>query len=233
MRPIAVLTASGTNRDGEAVRALRAAGAEAELAPVGTPLHRYGGLVLPGGFSYGDALGAGTRWAMEIGEVVARFVEEADRPVLGICNGFQALVRAGLLPGPAGAPRQVTLTTNADGRFVCRWVELRSEPGNRAGIDLAISCPVAHHEGRLAVAEPAVADELTAAGQVLFRYTSGTNPNGSVGDIAGLCDATGTVWGLMPHPEDHLTAEQHPFPDRPGRVGLALFEAFVARAGAH
>lgn len=203
-------------------------------------LDRYDGVILPGGFSYGDALGAGMRWALEVGDAL-RSVVAAGRPVLGICNGFQVLVRAGLLPGeaagasdPAGAPREVTLTANAQGRFVCRWVALAVEPGNAAGLDAVlppvIACPVAHGEGRLAVRRPATVAALEAAGQVLFRYVEGTNPNGSVGDIAGLCDRRGLVWGLMPHPEDHLSDAQNPFPHRSGRAGLALFEAFVNRA---
>ncbi|MFN0026269.1 MAG: phosphoribosylformylglycinamidine synthase I [Acidimicrobiales bacterium] len=243
---IAVLIAPGTNRDGEAVRALELAGARAQLVHTGEPLEPFAGVVIPGGFSYGDALGAGMRWALEAGESVGRAVS-AGGVVLGICNGFQVLVRSGLLPGgdqPSSSDqpssfgarhgRQVTLTANAGGHFVCRWVALGAEPGNAAGLHprLAgvIACPVAHGEGRLATTHPSVVEDLQANGQILFRYVEGTNPNGSVADIAGLCDRTGRVWGLMPHPEDHLTEVQNPFPHRPGRAGLALFQAFVDRA---
>jgi len=247
---IGVLTAPGSNRDGEAARAVRLAGGEARIVAFGGSLDGFDGVILPGGFSYGDALGAGMRWALEVGDAVAA-VAAAGKPVLGICNGFQVLVRSGLLPGPfapggptgptepdgPGAPRSVTLTANAGGRFVCRWVTLAPEAGNNAGLAGVlpdrIACPVAHGEGRLAVRDPATVARLEAGGHVLFRYVEGTNPNGSVGDIAGLCDATGLVWGLMPHPEDHLVPAQNPFPHRPGRAGLALFEAFVSRARAN
>ena len=244
--PIAVLIAPGSNRDGEAARALTMAGALAEIVPIGDSLDRFAGVVLPGGFSYGDALGAGMRWALEAGQAVRAFAD-ASRPILGICNGFQVLVRAGLLPGEGAAtnpnptagptsprPRRVTLTANASGRFVCRWVSLATEPGNAAGLHgllpAVIACPVAHGEGRLAVQGEQALAQLQAEGNVLFRYVEGTNPNGSVADIAGLCDRRGLVWGLMPHPEDHLSNEQNPFPHRRGRAGLALFEAFVDRA---
>ena len=238
---IGVLTAPGSNRDGEAARAITMAGADAHIVAFDGSLDRFDGVVLPGGFSYGDALGAGMRWALEVGGAV-RAVAVSGRPVLGICNGFQVLVRSGLLPGGTVSPggteaRAVTLTANDHGRFVCRWVTLAVEPDNRAGLDRLLpgrlACPVAHGEGRLAVRDAATMARLEAGGHVLFRYVEGTNPNGSVGDIAGLCDTSGLVWGLMPHPEDHLTGTQNPFPHRPGREGLALFEAFVSRARAN
>ena len=237
---IAVLTAPGSNREGEAARAVTLAGGAATIVAIGDPIDRFDAAILPGGFSYGDALGAGMRWAFETGETMRAFAA-AGKPVLGICNGFQALVRAGLLPGdgPAAGPeheRTVTLTTNIQGRFVCRWVALAVAPGNAAGLGrrlpAVIACPVAHGEGRLAVRDAATLDALAANGNVLFRYVEGTNPNGSVGDIAGLCDRQGLVWGLMPHPEDHIVDMQNPFPHRRGRCGLALFEAFVSRARA-
>jgi phosphoribosylformylglycinamidine synthase len=208
------------------------AGGVAEIVLADTDLDRFAGVVVPGGFSHGDALGAGNRMALDCGPALAAFAG-SGRPLLGICNGFQVLVRAGLLPG-CGAT-DVTLTHNATGSFVCRWVTLAFPADSRAelGGDLTVACPVAHGEGRLAVSAPEVVARLDAAGQVLCRYAEASNPNGSVGDIAGLCNPAGNVWGLMPHPEDHLEAAQNPFPARPGREGLPLFEAFVARARAH
>jgi phosphoribosylformylglycinamidine synthase len=260
---VAVLHAPGTNRDGEAALALRAAGAEAtivlltDLAAGNDALDRYAGVVVPGGFSYGDALGAGNRLALEAGDALRAFAADGDRPVLGICNGFQALVRAGLLaadgrPGDGGgagpsatARRWATLAANANGRFECRWVTLAPDAGCTApwvaSIEHLVACPVAHGEGRIALGEGVEPAGVGDAGLVAFRYVARDgspaegayplNPNGSAGDIAGLANAAGNVVGLMPHPEDHVFAEQCAFGGRvAGRLGLALFEGFVGRA---
>ena len=166
-------------------------------------------------------------------------------PILGICNGFQALVRCGLLAGPIDVDekRQVTLTTNRSGRFECRWVSLRVEPNCRSTwlkpVTEIIRCPVAHGEGRLAVAADPVSRELDDRGLVAFRYVASDgdpihgrypdNPNGSAADIAGITDSSGAVVGLMPHPEDHVVSWQAPTASGHG-CGLPLFEAFVAAA---
>ncbi len=254
--PILIPHASGTNRDEEAVRAVAAAGGDPRIVAVGDLRGRpaafsgYAAVLLPGGFSYGDALGAGGRLALELRSwfgAELREVARSGRPILGICNGFQALVKSGLLSGPE--PRSFTLAANASGRFECRWVTLRVEPDCRSGWlgplrGSVIRCPVAHGEGRLAVTDPEAATALHKAGRVAFRYlASGTeggaapaaagaypaNPNGSVHDIAGMCDRTGAVVGLMPHPEDHIVDWQRPS-GPPGARGSALFEAFVAAA---
>ena len=269
MNTILILHASGTNRDGEALRAIELADGCAEIVHVNQlragecRLADYGGLLLPGGFSYGDALGAGARLALDLrvyfqGQLHA-FVE-SGRPVLGICNGFQTLVKAGVLPG--GLPgsyreatgrlpgsyredppllRRVTLTENAAGHFECRWVHL--EPNRKAGwladLDELIFCPIAHGEGNFQVDAPETLAELAAQELIAFRYVDagGTpaggrypiNPNGSVADIAGVCNARGNVLGLMPHPEDHVLPIQNPL-RRGDRSGLPLFRAFVAAA---
>ena len=257
--PMYVLHAPGTNRDQEAAWAGEEAGFNASIEHVAdlidgrAKLENAAALVVPGGFSYGDALGAGVRLALdlrlELAEVLKSFVASGGL-VLGICNGFQTLVKAGLLPGvdpareSASAPsvglteRRVTLTRNENGRFECRWVHLEVNTGARAGwlsgIDDLIHCPVAHGEGRFMVDDPSVATGLETAGLVAFRYVDADgrplegryplNPNGSVADIAGICDHTGQVVGLMPHPEDHIRHLQRPF-GPPGQSGLALFEA--------
>ncbi len=214
--PALVVAAPGTNRDRDVAFALDLAGAEpriallAELADSPELLDQARMLIVAGGFSYADALGAGRLFALELrralGDSLERFVE-AGRPVLGICNGFQTLVAAGLLPG---AGRRAALGHNVNGRFECRWVEL--EPSSRrcvwtAGLDEPIHCPIAHGEGRF-VAAAETLDELHTFDQVALRYR--INPNGSVDDIAGICDPTGVVLGLMPHPENHAVARQHP-----------------------
>ena len=147
----------------------------------------------------------------------------SGRPVIGICNGFQVLTRAGLLPGALGH--------NDHGRFDCRWVELAPEAGSHciwtSALDDPVHCPIAHGEGRYVHPDP---DGLAAAGQVALRYT-GSNPNGSVAGIAGVCDPSGVVLGLMPHPENHVIPRQHPRhrhdPTTTRTLGLRLFEAAV------
>jgi phosphoribosylformylglycinamidine synthase I len=258
--PVLIPHASGTNRDGEAAQAVELAGGDPRIVHVnelrsGTvKIADHAAVLLPGGFSYGDALGAGGRLALELRTWFADELDslvQAGKPVLGICNGFQVLVKAGLLPGPAGEPRRVTLTENARGHFECRWVTLRVESGRGSGIgsswlasigDSIIRCPIAHGEGRVVAADADVLARLESESMVAFRYqdagaapsddsdaANGTypaNPNGSDNDIAGICDTSGAVVGLMPHPEDHVLSWQRPSgPD--GTSGLPLFEAFV------
>jgi phosphoribosylformylglycinamidine synthase len=233
-----VLAAPGTNRHHDVAFALDLAGAEASTVLLGeavadpTLLDRAQILVAAGGFSYADALGAGRMWALELRHRLAAALESfvaAGKPVIGICNGFQVLTGAGLLPGALGH--------NADGRFHCEWVALRPEPATRSvwtvGLD-ELACPIAHGEGRYVHPDP---DSLRQRGQVALRY-AGHNPNGSVADIAGVGDPTGLVLGLMPHPENHVIARQHPEAARRRRRGdpppstgcLPLFENGVRHA---
>ncbi len=257
MKPTAlILHANGSNRDHEAAQAMQLAGAAAEIVHLSQlragrrEWADYQLLVLPGGFSYGDALGAGKLMALDLTAYFADAVNDfvaSGRPVIGICNGFQALVKAGLLPGPqsGAALPPATLTFNAAGRFECRWVTLLPQSGVCAwtsGLTEPIECPVAHGEGRFFLSDPAGVAALQAVGQIALTYghADGTpaggdypaNPNGSVGDIAGICNAAGNVLGLMPHPEDHLFAWQHPRWTRgPTRgLGLPLFQRGVAYA---
>jgi phosphoribosylformylglycinamidine synthase subunit PurQ / glutaminase len=195
---IAVTVFPGSNDDRDAAWALRVLGgrpvfvdhAEAELPPVAA-------VVVPGGFSYGDYLrcGALARLAPVMGAVV-RFAGEGGL-VLGICNGFQILCEAGLLPG--------VLCANAGLRFVCRDVEVRVERDatpftTRCLADQRLRLPVKHGEGRFFASQERLT-ELEAAGQVVLRYADGDNPNGSIGDVAALVNADANVMGLMPHPE--------------------------------
>ena len=247
MKPRAlVVHASGTNRDHDVVRALAMAGADPRIVHINAlrdgleRLSDHQMLVLPGGFSYGDDLGAGKLWAValrhRLGEDLDEFVA-AGRPVLGICNGFQALVKSGLLPAIDGmATQQATLTNNASGRFECRWVELETNRRSTSiwtGAHLRpVHCPVAHGEGRF-VTDPTTLAILEQSNQVALRYRVANpaapypdNPNGSMNNIAGITNPAGNVLGLMPHPENHIVAAQHPTRHRgeTGGSGLPLFE---------
>jgi phosphoribosylformylglycinamidine synthase subunit PurQ / glutaminase len=224
-----IVRAPGTNRDHDVAYALELAGARARrvaldaLAADLKQLDKAQMLVFAGGFSHADALGAGTLAALEVerwlGDDVRSFVE-SGRPVLGICNGFQILVRSGLLPG--------SLTGNAHGKFVCRWVTIETPAVSRSvwtsKIDGQIECPVAHGEGRY------LADDGIVSAHMALQYVDGTDPNGSDQHTAGVTDSTGLVLGLMPHPENHVLPRQHPrFHRGEGRgLALSLFDSGVA-----
>jgi phosphoribosylformylglycinamidine synthase len=196
---VAVVAFPGSNDERDAVWALGALGADARLAwhgdselPRGTSA-----VVLPGGFSYGDYLrcGAIARFAPAM-DAVSRFAEDGGL-VLGICNGFQILCEAGLLPG--------ALLPNSSLSFVCRDVNLRVERTDtfftsRCRPDQPLTIPVKHGEGRWYCA-PELLSELERRGQIVLRYEPGDNPNGSVADVAGVVSVRGNVFGLMPHPE--------------------------------
>ena len=221
-----VIRAPGTNCDNETAFAFRQAGAVAELVHVnrlisrGCRLADYQMMVIPGGFTYGDDISGGKVLANELklklGEDIARFIETGGL-ILGICNGFQVMVKAGILPGPEHDGALLTLTSNDSGRFECRWVHLAVNKESScvftSGID-SMYLPVAHGEGKV-VAAPEVLSSLNVPlyyadshGNMATDYPD--NPNGSVNGIAGICDATGRVFALMPHPERHIRGDQHP-----------------------
>ncbi len=216
-------------------------------------------VVIAGGFSYGDDVAAGRIFGLDLRAHLAgpfaAFVERGGF-VLGVCNGFQVLVDTGLLePGRSRAEREIALSGNAPGRYQCRWVLLEAhasacswlEPGTR------LPCPVAHAEGRVVLAGPSTRERLARNGQIALTYVDPglgaergaprdatdrlpypLNPNGSAADIAGLCDPTGRVLGLMPHPERNLHPWQHPTWSRRGPrdagEGLAFYRAMVDAA---
>jgi phosphoribosylformylglycinamidine synthase len=265
MKPKAlILQARGTNRDNDVADALSLAGAE----PLGVPLNilragrqrfeDYQMLVVAGGFSYADALGAGKLLALDLrayfADQIAAFVA-AGKPVIGICNGFQALIKSGVLPGeaakkaaPPDAERRLssaTLTFNASGHFECRWVTL--QPISLAcvwtrSLEDVIECPVAHGEGNFQVSDAALMNQMVLGDQIALVYTHADgapargeyplNPNGSHLDIAGICNQQGNVLGLMPHPENHIHPYQHPRWTRGVSMygGLPLFEQGVRYA---
>ena len=228
-----ILTAPGTNRDGDVAFALQLAGFRTEqidVRQVGSApnsLRESAAVVVAGGFSYADALGAGRLFALELDYALHDVLQGAIQrgvPVLGICNGFQVLVRLGILPG---AGQQAALGHNESGQFACQWVRLAA-PSSRCvwttGLTDGVDCPIAHGEGRFTCDDTTWAS-LVANEQIALQYTSG-NPNGSCGDVAGICDPSGLVLGLMPHPENHVLAHQHPLHSRnqgePARLGLEL-----------
>ena len=193
----AVISFPGSNGDHDALSAVELGLGQSVEAVYyrDTDLRRFDALLIPGGFSYGDYLRAGAiaRFAPVMASV-AKFAAEGG-PVLGICNGFQVLTEAGLLPG--------ALLKNASLSFRCEWLPVRVETDRTAWTSgLAsqrLSLPIAHGEGRY-YADPETLERIEANGQVVFRYV-GPNPNGSVNDIAGVSNEAGNVVGLMPHPE--------------------------------
>lgn len=223
-----VLAAPGVNCDRETMEAARLAGAETELVHLNQLLNGdrrlddFGMLVLAGGFSYGDHLGAGavlaTTLRYRLLNDLYNFID-TGRPVLGICNGFQVLARLGLLG-------DVSLVPNVSGQFICRWVPLRVEQSPcifLRGLQ-RLELPIAHAQGRVVVNEDREATVLAP-----LRYEQ--NPNGSVAGIAGVCNGRGTVLGLMPHPERYVTSFQHPLWRRQEGAepaGLTLFQNAVA-----
>ncbi|MCC7146923.1 MAG: phosphoribosylformylglycinamidine synthase subunit PurQ [Phycisphaeraceae bacterium] len=267
--PIAlILRTAGTNCDRELAFAFELAGAGTRTVHLHELIARPGILGevdlvgFPGGFSYGDDIAAGRIQANLLRHRLLGPVQAAIArgvPMIGICNGFQVLVKAGLLPFPQEAKQVVTLADNTCGRFIDRWIGLRAEPASvcvwTKGLD-RLDLPIAHGEGRFEPESAEVLERLKQGGQVALRYgrmvdgitgeyppaepeepgvesegakegdktgtqhpsgccvapsqLPGANPNGSVEDIAGVCDPTGLVLGLMPHPERHVHGTHHP-----------------------
>ncbi len=225
-----VLRAAGINCDMETEHALELAGAKALRVHINRMIEDRGLLdefqiiVIPGGFSYGDDVGAGKILANQIVhhlfEPLQRFIDQG-KLVLGICNGFQVLVKAGILPG-GNSPQQdeVTITYNDSGKFEDRWTRLAPQTDRCVFIEpqRQIYLPVAHAEGKVVTKDRDALERLKSEGHLAFKYVDANgeeggypvNPNGSVESIAGLTDSTGRVLGLMPHPERFVRRTQHP-----------------------
>lgn len=252
-----VLRCAGTNCDDETMSALQAAGAAPERVHVNRfirgerDLAAFDMLVIPGGFSYGDDIASGKVLANQLLyrlRAPLRVFVDRKKPVIGVCNGFQVLVKCGLLPGLDAwdDTLRATLTANDSGRFECRWTFLKTFnhrcPFTR-GLPEVFPLPVAHGEGKFVPASDKIHQAILKNGQVVFRYVDAMgqrtgypwNPNGSHDDVAGLCSAAGNVLGLMPHPERYAFTHQHshwtrlkPLP--PQGVGLQIFKNAVKYA---
>jgi phosphoribosylformylglycinamidine synthase len=251
---VLILRAPGTNCDEETAFAFEQAGAAAERVHINRLLESPGLarqfqiLCIPGGFSYGDDVAAGRILANQIQHHLAdalRQFHQEGKLILGICNGFQVLIKSGLLlePDPALGP-PATLTWNDSGRYEDRWVRLGVE-GSKCvflrGIE-ELYLPVAHAEGKFVARDGESLKRLGRDGQLVLCYRRlhgdedgpvpyPDNPNGSMGNVAGVCDPTGRVFGLMPHPERHIDPTHHPRWTRgEGRLpgdGLAVFRNAV------
>ncbi len=251
---ILILRAPGTNCDAETAFAFQQAGGLPDVLHLNRLLESpqlatdYQVLCLPGGFSYGDDVAAGRIFANQIrhhlAEVMREF-REAGKLVLGICNGFQVLIKSGLLDTDDPAGPAASLAWNDSHQFLDRWVHLRAE-GSKC-VFLAeteeLFLPIAHAEGKFVARDEPTLDQLEKAGQLVLRYCPGGkgcpgeneaadfNPNGSARHVAGMCDKSGRVFGLMPHPERFVDPTQHPqwtrLPEQSEGQGLALFRNAV------
>lgn len=235
---VLVLKTEGTNCDEELSYAFKIAGGDPKIVHVNElrekseSLKDYNILAIPGGFSYGDDIVSGKILALELtsffSEELKNFIERKDTLIIGICNGFQVLIRTGLLPFRTIGKMQVTLSNNDKGRFECRWIDLNIEQDSKCVFlnnsaakqfnNGHISLQVAHGEGRF-FAEKSIIEKVKKEKLVAFRYIDSfgkptqkypDNPNGSLNAIAGICDTTGRILGLMPHPERFVRIEQHP-----------------------
>jgi len=233
---VCILRAAGTNCDKETAYAFVKVGAAPEYVHInklisgGNNLNDFQILVLPGGFTYGDDIAAGKILANELRCKLApdlrKFLSEG-KLIIGICNGFQILVKSGLLPGNRNFEQETSLIINDSGKFEDRWVYLKSivhSPQSTVncvwakGLPEIIYLPVAHGEGKFVAKDKGVLGRLKKHNQIVFQYCNEEeklkgypyNPNGSEESIAGICDETGRILGLMPHPERHIDIRQHP-----------------------
>jgi len=268
---VIILRTAGTNCDKETAFAFERAGAATDLVHINAmrnkekSLSEYQILAIPGGFTYGDDIASGKIVANELRfklkDSLVRFISEG-KLIIGICNGFQILVKSGLLPNLPGDFKTIetTLTLNDSDKFEDRWVHLKSVKSKAKieklktentkcvwtrGLKDIVYLPVAHGEGKFIPRDRSVLKRLRDEGLIVFEYSDSNgrrsgyphNPNGSVENIAGICDPTGRVFGLMPHPERHIHYSQHPAWTRSNYRGdgdgLAIFKNGVDFAKKH
>ncbi|MCA6070165.1 MAG: phosphoribosylformylglycinamidine synthase I [Endomicrobium sp.] len=232
---VLILRTAGTNCDYETQAAFELCGASAERVHINSliekkdKIFKYDILAFPGGFSYGDDIASGKILANEVknklGDKIKKFALSGN-PVIGICNGFQVLVKMGLLPDPKLFKQISTLSYNDSDKFECRWVYLKTEKKTKnesnciwtKNLPDIISLPIAHGEGKFIPADKKLLESLNKNNQIVFRYSAKGGgkpdyplaPNGSIEHIAGICNVKGNVFGLMPHPERYVYALQHP-----------------------
>lgn len=270
---ILVLKTDGINCDEELAFAFQIAGGDPKIVHINElrnkneSLKNYNILGIPGGFAYGDDIVSGKILAVELtsffSEELKKFIERKDTLIIGICNGFQVLIRTGLLPFDTMDKMQATLTNNDSGRFECRWINLKIEKnskcvflnysntsdGGRLNYSEATTPPrwtnnrivsfqVAHGEGKFFASNETI-KTMEQSNLIVFRYVDAkgkptqkypSNPNGSLNAIAGICDPTGRILGLMPHPERFVRIEQHPNWRRmkiATQQGLPIFENMI------
>lgn len=244
---VLILRTAGTNCDQETGFAFARFGAKVDFVHINrlikdeVSLHDYHIMAIPGGFTYGDDIESGRILANELKVYLAKDIKKfiGDRKlIIGICNGFQILVKAGLLPGQLGLPGEnkndweqtATLTNNDSGKFEDRWTHLQVS-GDSAwtrGMNQKVYFPVAHAEGKFIPLNQNVLEALKRNRQIIFRYCGPDgnepvypdNPNGSIDNIAGITDVTGHILGLMPHPERHFLFTHHPSWMRASRPGM-------------
>jgi phosphoribosylformylglycinamidine synthase len=240
-----ILRTAGTNCDAELAYAFEQAGASTQTIHIAKLIEQpdliasFDLIGFPGGFSYGDDIAAGRILANRLKHRLLGPLQDAAKlgvPMIGICNGFQVLVKLGLLPFPEDTKQVCTLADNNSGRFTCKWGPVVADEGSCCIWTQGLSnfdLPIAHGEGRF-TAPGELIEQLKANNQVALRYASDANPNGSDDDIAGICDPSGVIFGLMPHPERYVTATQHPQWTRQGEgfltetmPGLKFFQNAV------
>ncbi len=244
-----ILYGYGINCENESRHAIEKSGGRADIMHLNRVLENpkamedYNMLFIPGGFSFGDDLGSGkvfgNKMRFGLRDSLADFIA-AEKLVLGICNGFQVLVKMGLLPTPDFGQR-ATLFANDSGKFEDRWVMLKAEQSSPCvftrGLDY-LFVPVRHGEGKFIPKDDSVLEEMRRNGQVVFRYVDEGgrpagypyNPNGSVDNVAGICDRSGRIFGMMPHPEAFNIPQNCPYWVRGGvreALGLRLFRNAV------
>jgi phosphoribosylformylglycinamidine synthase subunit PurQ / glutaminase len=263
-----ILRTAGTNCDMETAHAFKLAGSAVESLHINalmkkkSALDDYQILAIPGGFTYGDDIASGKVLANELNNSLkselSRFIK-AGKLIIGICNGFQVLVKMGLLPNTknlstrTNAPIEATLGLNNSGKFEDRWIYLKNGQEARGkrqeglcvwtkDLPEVIYLPVAHGEGKFIPKNQTILNALEKNGQIVFRYTSSDgkptgypgNPNGSIEDIAGITDATGRILGMMPHPERYVTYTQHPHWQRlTGKVARSGIGLHIFKNGVH